>query len=82
MTDGYKPASIALLLLLVAVAMHPTIRSAWRRRSLFAFYVIAAAFLIFCSLGPEPTFLGERVLYGSPYRWLMALPVFGTDDPR
>jgi hypothetical protein len=77
-TDAYKPASIAVLLFVLGIGARRSVRAAWNRRSPFAFYVTAAVFLFACSLGPEPAFLGERVLYASPYRWLMALPVFGT----
>jgi len=77
-TDSYKPASIALLLFIIAVAVRPSARSVWRRRSVLAFYSLAAAFLFLCSLGPAPTFFGEQILYSPPYRWLMALPVFAT----
>ena len=75
-TDAYKPASIALLLLTAGIAFQPSVRGAWRRRSLLAFYLTATAFLFLCSMGPVPTFLGEQVLYKPPYEWLMmALPM-------
>ena len=77
-TDGYKPATIAILLFMLGLAAHASVRAAWKRRSLLAFYIVAAVVLFACSLGPDPTFFGERVLYASPYRWLMALPVFAT----
>ena len=77
-TDAYKPASVAVLLFVVGVAARQNVRTAWRRRSLLAFYATAAVVLFACSLGPEPAFLGQRVFYGSPYQWLMTLPVFGT----
>jgi len=77
-SDSYKAASYAVLLFIVGIATLPAVRSVWQRRSAFAFYVIATALMFVCSLGPDPTFLGERVLYASVYRWLMALPVFGT----
>jgi F5/8 type C domain len=77
-TDAYKPASIAVLLFVLGITARRSVRSAWKRRSLFAFYATAAVFLFACSLGPEPAFFGERILYTSPYRWLMMLPVFGT----
>jgi hypothetical protein len=51
-------------------------RAAVRDRSPLAFYLIAAATLFFCSLGPEPTLLGWRILYEPPYAWLMRLPFF------
>lgn len=77
-TDSYKPASIALLLFVIAAAFRPVVQSAWRRRSLLAFYAIAALFLFLCAMGPAPTFLDAPILYKPPYAWLMSLPVFGT----
>ncbi len=77
-TDAYKPASIAAFLFVIGIAACDAVRAAWKRRSLLAFYAVATIVLFVCSLGPDPTFLGERVLYGSPYGWLMRLPVFGT----
>lgn len=73
----HKPLSVAAAFAILAVALSPSLRAAFRRRSALAFYLIAAAVLFVCSLGPEPTFLGERVLYEPPYAWLMHLPFFG-----
>lgn len=73
----HKPLSVAAAFAILAVALSPSMRAAFRRRSALAFYLIAAAVLFVCSLGPEPTFLGERVLYEPPYAWLMHLPFFG-----
>ena len=39
-------------------------------------YLLAATFLFLCAMGPEPRFLGHRILYEPPYAWLMRLPVF------
>jgi hypothetical protein len=63
-------------MLLGALALHPRARGAYRDRSPYAFYLLAAALLFVCSLGPKPTFLGEQFLYEAPYGWLMHLPVF------
>ena len=77
-SDSSKAASYAVALFFLGLFTLPAIHSAWQRRSALAFYVAATAMMFVCSLGPEPTFFGERVLYASVYRWLMALPIFGT----
>lgn len=76
----HKPLSIALLLAVGALAMHPTVGSAWRRRSPFAFYTLAAAAMWIFSLGPTPTLMNEPVLYKAPYAWLLWFP--GVDGVR
>jgi hypothetical protein len=69
-----KPLSIAVLCAVVALAMHPSIRAGWRRRSPLAFYSIGTiAMWLFC-LGPAPTFMNQPLLYKAPYSWLMLLP--------
>jgi len=78
-TEAFKPLSVALVFLLAAIALAPSARTAMMRRSPLAFYVFAAAFLFLCSLGPEPRLRGTQILYEPPYRWLMRLPVFGSD---
>jgi hypothetical protein len=72
----YKPLSVSAAFAIGAFALSPSMRAAFRRRSAFAFYLIAAAVLFLCSFGPEPTLLGERILYEPPYAWLMHLPFF------
>jgi hypothetical protein len=75
----FKPMSMALLLTVAGLACHPIARAAWRRRSDFTFYLLAALFLFLCSFGPKPAFRGYQVLYEPPYAWLMRLPVFGGE---
>ena len=75
-----KPLSLALLATAAAVALHPAIHTAWRRRSPLAFYALAAVVMWLFSLGPEPTLLGRPLLYKAPYAWLMELP--GVDGLR
>ena len=72
----YKPLSLAVFAALGAVLVSPAFGDAWRRRSLLTFYLLAAAALFVCALGPRPSFLGEQVLYEPPYAWLMRLPFF------
>ena len=49
----HKPLSMALLLFAVAGALHPAVRTAWRRRSALAFYALAAVVMWLFSLGPR-----------------------------
>lgn len=76
-TVPYKPLSLSAAFAIFAIALSPTVRAAFRRRSVFAFYLVAASVLFLCSLGPRPALLGEQVLYEPPYAWLMRLPFFG-----
>ena len=50
--------------------------AAWRRCSPFAFYLLAAAVLGLCAMGPRPEIAGIPVMSYSPYRGLMLLPAF------
>jgi hypothetical protein len=72
----YKPFTIAVVAVLALIAMSPPLRYAWQTRSVFAFYLLAAFVLFFCTLGPQPRVLGHQFLYRPPYAWLMRLPVF------
>lgn len=73
----YKPFSLAILCWLAAIGASPSTRGAYRRQSIFAFFVLAAIVLFVFSLGPSPRFLGQRFFYQPPYAWLMRLSVFG-----
>lgn len=75
-TVPYKPLSLSAVFAIGAIALSPTLRAAYRRRSALAFYLVAASVLFLCSLGPKPALLGEQVLYEPPYAWLMRLPFF------
>lgn len=77
---AHKPLSVAILFLVAAGALHPSIRGAWRRRSPLAFYTLAAGVMWLFSLGPAPTLMDRPVMYKAPYAWLMALP--GADGIR
>jgi F5/8 type C domain len=79
-TTPQKPLSVAVLLAVIAFAMHPSIRAGWRRRSPLAFYTLAAIVMWLFSLGPAPTLMGEPMLYKAPYSWLLMLP--GVDGVR
>lgn len=76
----HKPLSIAVLCTIVVLAVHPSVRTAWQRRSALTFYTLAAAAMWLLSLGPEPTLMESPILYKAPYAWLMAFP--GVDGVR
>jgi hypothetical protein len=69
-----KPFSVALLLAVVALALHPSIRAGWGRRSALAFYTLGALVMWLFSLGPAPTLMNQPLLYKAPYAWLMLVP--------
>lgn len=69
-----KPASAALGLLLAGCLLLPGLWRTAQRSPVAPFYLLAAAATWFLSLGPEPSFLGTRVLYEAPFAWLMHLP--------
>lgn len=73
-TTARKPLSVAVLLAAVALVLHPSVRSAWRRRSPLAFYALATVAMWIFSLGPSPTWMNDPVIYKAPYAWLMLLP--------
>jgi len=74
--QSFKPTTVAMAAFAVAIACHGTVQDAFRRRSPFAFYIIATIALMVLSLGPTPSFLGAQFLYRPPYAWLMELPLF------
>jgi hypothetical protein len=72
----FKPFSIAFYAGLAAMLWSSWVRDAFRRRSVLAFYVLAAIGLFVFSLGPKPHLFQKQILYESPYAWLMRLTVF------
>ena len=70
----HKPLSIGILALVIAGAMHPSVRTAWRRRSALTFYALGALAMWLMSLGPAPTLMDRPIIYKAPYAWLMMLP--------
>ena len=70
----HKPLSIAVLFLVAAGVLHPSVRTAWRRRSALTFYALGAVAMWIFALGPAPTLLDRQVFYKAPYAWLMLLP--------
>lgn len=73
----FKTLSLAFWALVFAFLTSTRVRSAFGRRSTFAFYVIASAAMFLFALGPAPAFLHRQILYEPPYAWLMRLNVFG-----
>ena len=71
-----KPVTIALFAALGLMGSLPRVRSAFRRRSVLAFYLLAAFAMWVFALGPDPTVMDQRALYQAPYGWLMRLPGF------
>jgi hypothetical protein len=72
----FKSLTVALLAIAIWLGASSRLRSAYARRSVFAFYAVATVFLAVCSLGPKPTLAGHQFLYQAPYSWLMWFPVF------
>lgn len=70
----HKPLSVGFVLLALAAALHPVVRTFWTARSPFAFFVLAAIVMWLFSLGPAPTLMNRPVLYKAPYAWLMSVP--------
>jgi hypothetical protein len=73
-----QPLSIAVLCLIVLGLTLPSFVDAFRRRSVFAFYIVAAVMTWGFTLGPRPRLLGQLLLYRGPYEFLMLFP--GFDD--
>jgi hypothetical protein len=75
-----KPMSVAILLAIAALILHPAVVGAWRRRSALAFYSLATLAMWVFSLGPSPTLMNKPLIYKAPYSWLMLIP--GVDGVR
>ena len=71
-----KPLTLAAMAALTSMALLPRVREAFRRRSVLAFYLLAAFAMWVFALGPDPTLMEQRALYQAPYSWLMRLPAF------
>lgn len=59
-----------------ALLLSRTCTEAWRRHSPFAFYLLAAAALGLCAMGPRPEVAGTPVMAYSPYLGLLQIPGF------
>ena len=71
-----KPLTLAIFAALGWLSTLPRVVEAIRRRSVLAFYVLAAFAMWAFALGPDPEVFGHRVIYQAPYGWLMRLPGF------
>lgn len=69
-----RPLLVGAVLALSGMAMHPSVRAMWRRRSALAFYTVSAIVMWSFSLGPSPTLMGQPLAVTGPYGWLMMLP--------
>ncbi|HYN06493.1 MAG TPA: discoidin domain-containing protein [Vicinamibacterales bacterium] len=69
-----KPLTLALGLFVLFLATSRTMADAYRRRSPFVFYLLAAAVMWLLCLGPVPTLLGRPILETAPYAWLLNIP--------
>jgi hypothetical protein len=76
--DARRPLLLAAICLLVTLIASPRLRDAVRRRSVLAFYALAAAGAWAMCLGPAPTLLGEPGLPAGPYALLQGLPGVGA----
>jgi hypothetical protein len=74
LTRPAKAFFITLSVLAAATFWNPRIVDAWRRRSPFLFYTVAAVLMLLFALGPIGHLNGVRFLYEAPYYWLMKLP--------
>jgi hypothetical protein len=75
-TSPHKPLSFTILCLFaLGLTSRPVVR-AFRQRSSWGFYLLAAAATWILALGPMPTVLGEPVMYQAPYAWLFQFPGF------
>jgi F5/8 type C domain-containing protein len=71
-----KPLTLALATALLLMLSWPRVRAALHRRSVLAFYLLAAAAMWVFALGPDPTIFDRRFIYQAPYGQLMRLPGF------
>ena len=69
----YRAFTLAIVLLIASLFATEGFRAAWSRRDVRTFYAVAAVFLWLLALGPEPTWLGHRLLTYGPYRLFFEL---------
>ena len=73
-TRQHRTLGIGIWFLLAAMFCDRRVLELWRKRSLFFFYVLAAAIMAVLAMGPIARAFGVRFMYPAPYAWLMALP--------
>jgi len=72
-----RPLGLAFVLAGAALLTSPRLRAAFARRSVLAFYAVAAGVMGVLSLGPAPQLGDTPLWYKAPYAWLLQLPGFG-----
>jgi len=73
-----KPLRFGALSLSAWVATSPALVGAFRRHSVFGFYLVATVLMWLLSLGPSPTFFGDKTPFTGPYAFLLNLPGFDS----
>ena len=76
-SSGEKPATVMLVLLLIALVLSRWFQHLVRRGSLATFYLLCAAVCWVLAWGPFPRLFGDQVMYQAPYGWLLQLPGVG-----
>jgi hypothetical protein len=71
-----QPLTVAVFCVFVLGLTSAAVVDAFRRRSVFAFYTMAAFVSWTFTWGPRPTLLGHQLLYRGPYAFLMLFPGF------
>jgi len=72
--DLGKPLAVALYALVVTVISSRSLRSAWRRGSAPAFYLLAGTAMLIFAFGPSASAGGMKVWDKAPYYYLLKLP--------
>lgn len=80
LTRPHRIVTIGIWALVIAAFLDRRFADAWRRRSPFAFYALAACIMAVLALGPVGRVAGVRFMHYAPYAWLMELP--GGDSLR
>lgn len=77
MERPHRVVTVGIWLLAAAVATDPRLADAWRRRSTFAFYGLAAVVTAILALGPVARVADVRFWHNAPYTVFALLPGFG-----
>jgi hypothetical protein len=71
----FRAFTIAVVVLIAAILTTERFRASWRRRDPVMLFAVAAVFFWMLTLGPEPTWAGERILTYGPYRLFFELNI-------
>jgi hypothetical protein len=74
LTRPYKLITVSLWCFLLAALSSAAFVRAWKSRSTFCFYTLAAGVMFLFALGPVGRVAGQRFLYKAPYSLLLYLP--------